>query len=70
MTEAPKDYEEMELVTVKLPRKDYETLKKVLEREAAYDWFIFSLKSHWIWIISAGVLTLWMLYDNITGVVK
>ena len=68
MTE--KDYEDIELVTVKLPRKDYENLKRVLEREAAYDWLSRSLKSFWVWTVAGGVLAFVTLYDHIIGIFK
>lgn len=70
MNSSSKDYEELELITVKLPRKDYEILKKVIEREIAYDWFVGSMKSLWVWGVAGGLLTIFMLYKEIIGIFK
>lgn len=64
------DYKKDELINVMLPRKDFETLQRILERETAYNWFVNKLKSYWVWAISGGVLTFWMLYDKIVEATK
>lgn len=68
MTES--DYKDLELVEVKLPRKDLEILREMLEREAAYSWFTKKLKSYWIWGVAGGVLTVALLYHEIVGIFK
>lgn len=54
-----------EIVEVKLPRRDYETLRALLERERTYTNLTSYLKSFWIWAIAGGILTVWALWDKI-----
>lgn len=64
MIDDPDDFNKDELINIKLPRKQYELLKTMIEREEAYGWFTNTLKSSWLWIVGGGVLTLIMLYDR------
>lgn len=59
------DFKEDELITIKLPRKEYEMLKVMIKREEASQWFVNYLKSSWVWVIGGGVLTLILLWDRI-----
>lgn len=59
------DFKEDELINIKLPRKQYEILKIMIEREQAYDRLTSMLKSSWIWIVGGGMLTLVLLWDRI-----
>lgn len=68
MNNAPKDYEEDELIVVKLPRKDVNLLKEFLEKQAASNWLMGRIKTHWIWLIGTGVLTLMYMYNEIKAV--
>ena len=64
-------YKEEELVVIKLPRKEYEVLKVMIEREQTYDRLTGMLKSSWIWVVGGGVLTLILLWDRFhIGVIK
>ncbi len=65
MTETEEDYKDEELVTVKLPRKDYQILKEVLKREEVYGWVAVKIKSFWVWAVAGGILTVWALFDKI-----
>lgn len=64
------DYKEIEIIDVKLPRKDYETLKRVLEREDAYHWLTSKMKSFWVWTVAGGVLTFIAIYKDALGIFK
>ena len=64
------DYEDDELVVVKLPRSDVRALRKVIERENVYTWFGTRIKSWWIWVIASGILTFITLYKDIVGIFK
>ena len=55
---------EYDIVNVRLPRSEYNRLKNMLERERAYDWLTTKIKTHAIWIVGGGILTLWILYDK------
>lgn len=59
------DFKDDELITIKLPRKDYEMLKTMIKREEASQWFINSLKHSWVWVVGGGILTLFLLWDRI-----
>lgn len=59
------DFKEDELINIKLPRKQYEVLKVMIEREQTYDRLTSMLKSSWIWIVGGGILTIILLYDRI-----
>jgi hypothetical protein len=58
------DFKEDELIDIRLPRKQYETLKLMIEREQAYNWFINTIKNNWLWVVGGGVLSIWLLYDK------
>lgn len=64
------DYKDLELINVKLAKKDYEMLLKILERETAHNWFVNKIKSYWVWGISGSVMTIWLLYDKFIEVMK
>lgn len=59
------DFKDDELINIKLPRRQYERLKTMIEREEAYDRLTSMLKSSWIWIVGGGMLTIFLLYDRI-----
>ena len=67
MIDSPKDYEQDEIIDVKLTRKDFIALRKIIEREEAASWFYTWITSHWIWVIGSGVLGLVGLYDYLFG---
>lgn len=59
-----------EVIDVRLPRKDYETLREVIERENAYTWFKSTMRSWWVWAIAGGAISLITLGDSLKGVFK
>lgn len=62
---AENDFDDDELIQIELPRKEYNTLKKMIEREVAYNWFISKLKNNSIFVIGGGIVTLFLLYDRL-----
>lgn len=64
------DYKADEVIDVRLPRKDYETLREMLERENAYTWFKSTARSWWVWTVAGGVITLITFWDSIKAVLK
>jgi hypothetical protein len=71
MTENTEDFKDDELIVIKLPRKKYEILNNMIEREQAYNWFTSALKSSWLWIVGGGILSIILLYDRFhIGVIK
>ena len=63
MTE--EDFKDDQLISIKLPRSQYELLKTMIKREEAYNWVINGLRNNLVWIVSGGILTIFMLYDKI-----
>lgn len=59
-----------EIIEVKLPRKDYETLRDILARENAYTWFKSTMRSWWVWSVAGGILSIFMFFDTIRGLFK
>lgn len=59
-----------EVIEVRLPRRDYENLRLILERERTYSNISRSLKSLWIWGVAGGILSVWALWDGIKGALK
>lgn len=59
------DFKDDELINIKLPRRQYEVLKNMIEREQSYDRLTSTLKSSWIWIVGGGILTLFLLWDRL-----
>lgn len=57
------------LVTVKLPRKDYELMRKMIEREEAFTWLSSMIRASLIWVIAGGVLSVFLLWDQIHNLV-
>lgn len=64
------DNKQDEIIDVRLPRKDYETLREVIERENAYTWFKTTIRSWWVWAIAGGLISIFTLSDVIKGVFK
>jgi hypothetical protein len=64
------DFKDDELIDIRLPRKEYNTLKTMIEREETYTRITGSLKSSWIWVVGGGALTILLLWDKLHGVIK
>ena len=64
------DYKQDEIIDVKLPRKDFETLREILERESAYTWLKSTMRSWWLWTVVAGIIGVISLYDIVKGALK
>ncbi len=52
------DFKDDELINVRMTREDYEVVKDIIRREKAYNWFIASLKGHWIFVVAGLALIL------------
>lgn len=65
MNEEDNPFKDDELVSIQLPRRQYEVLKTMIAREEAYSWFTAALKNSWLWIVGGGILTVLILWDRI-----
>ncbi|PSH64646.1 hypothetical protein CU103_12235 [Phyllobacterium sophorae] len=64
------DNKQDEIIEVKIPRKDYETLRDMIEREQSYTYITAYLKSFWLWAVIGGILTVWSFWDKLAGLIK
>ncbi len=46
-------------------KREIEILKKVATERIAYDTLTQKLKTNWIWIVGAGILAIWGLWDKV-----
>lgn len=61
------DYKDDELITIRLPRKDYEILKDIVEREKTFTNIGKYLRSSYVWIIGGGILSVILYYEQLKG---
>jgi predicted DNA-binding protein (MmcQ/YjbR family) len=54
-----------EIVTVRLPRSEYDILRTLIQERETYRNVVTLAKTHWIWIVGGGVLTLYTLWDKL-----
>lgn len=54
-----------EIVTVRLPRSEYETLRALIQERETYRNVATMVKTHWIWIVGGGALALYTLWDKL-----
>lgn len=58
------DYNDDELIDVRLSRKKYELMKQMIEREEAFNWIRRTLSASVIWIIAGGLVSLFLLWEK------
>lgn len=58
-----------EIINVKLPRAKYELLRQMIAREEAMGWLEVKWRSHWVWVIGGGLVTLFLLWEKIQAFV-
>lgn len=54
-----------EIVTVRLPRHEYDTLRALIQERKTYSNLVIMIKTHWIWAVGGGLLTLYTFWDKI-----
>lgn len=54
-----------EIITVLLPRRDYETVRQIIKERQAMSHIKGMLTTTWIWVVAGGLLALWALWDKI-----
>lgn len=54
-----------EIIEIKLPRAEAEILRTMIKEREIYYMFVNKLKSAWIFVVAAGILTLLALGDRI-----
>lgn len=57
------DYDQYELLDVKLPRKDLQRLEQMIKREESVDWFINWIRNGLIFVVGSGLLLAFGLWD-------
>lgn len=59
------DFQDDELIEVKLPRSDYQLLKTMLKEREAKNWMTAKISSWWVFGLGTGALVLYNLSDKI-----
>lgn len=62
--------DEDEIINVRLPRKDYELMRKMIQREHVFSWLERTFKASAIWVIAGGILSVILLWDKLVGMIK
>lgn len=63
--EEDKMFEDNEVVTIKLPRKDYLIMKQLIQERQTMNSITAAIKSSAIWVVVGGALTCWYLWDKV-----
>lgn len=53
-----------EIINVRLPRKDYEIIRKVIERERTYSWLGAWFRSGWVWAVVGTSILVMTAYEQ------
>jgi hypothetical protein len=67
MTE-DRDTDNYEIIDVRLPRKDYQLLQQVLEREKTWSWIARWMKSGFLWTVVTVIMMLMTFWEQIKRV--
>lgn len=60
-----KDNYEDQVINVKMPRKDYETMRRLIRERQTMDNVTAILKNTWVWVVVSGVLGCLALWNQI-----
>ena len=62
--------EEDEIIAVRIPRHEYEVLRRMIQREESFTFLYAWVRSWFVWTIIGGVIALLTFWDKLIGVVK
>ena len=57
------DYDQYDLIDVKLPRKDLQRLEQMIKREESMDWLINWIRNGLVFVVGGGLLLIFGLWD-------
>lgn len=63
----PSDNERDEIIDVRLPRRDYEIIRTMIDRERTYTWIGNWCRSGWLWAVVGSAILLVTLWEKIKG---
>jgi hypothetical protein len=63
MNEDNNDYDQYDLIDVKLPRKDLQRLEQMIKREESVDWLINWIRNGLVFVIGGGLLLIFGVWD-------
>lgn len=63
MNDDNNDYDQYDLIDVKLPRKDLKRLEQMIKREESMDWLINWIRNGLVFVIGGGLLVMFALWD-------
>ena len=63
MNDDNNDYDQYDLIDVKLPRKDLKRLEQMIKREESMDWLINWIRNGLVFVVGGGLLLIFRLWD-------
>jgi hypothetical protein len=63
MNEDNNDYDQYDLIDVKLPRKDLQLLEQMIKREESVDWLINWIRNGLVFVIGGSLLLIFGVWD-------
>lgn len=63
MNDDNNDYDQYDLIDVKLPRKDLKRLEQMIKREESMDWLINWIRNGLVFVVGGGLLLIFGLWD-------
>ena len=63
MNEDNNDYDQYDLIDVKLPRKDLQLLEQMIKREESVDWLINWIRNGLVFVIGGSLLLFFGIFD-------
>lgn len=58
-----------EIISVRLPREDYEIIRRIIDRERTYSWIGNWMRSGWLWAVAGSATVLLTLWEKIRAAV-
>ena len=62
MNDDSNDYDQYDLIDVKLPRKDLKRLEQMIKREESMDWLINWIRNGLVFVVGGGLLLIFGLW--------
>lgn len=59
------DNDQDEIINIRLPRKDYETMRQLIAERQTMGHVKAIVTSSWVWVVAGGLLAVFALWDKI-----
>ena len=57
------DFKGKELISIKLSRNEYQTLKSIIEEREAYSLIVAKIKGFWLWTVVTIALSVFAMWE-------